>query len=82
MLLLQLEATDEDSGELGNVTYTILSGDDDGVFDIGFTSGELYVTEDVDREVRDSFTLTVMAQDGGLHKLYWLNLKNINYWYI
>lgn len=75
---MQLEATDSDSGDLGNVAYMISSGNDDGVFAIGLTSGEINVTMNVDREMRDTFTFTVVAQDGGLHKLYLDICRDIN----
>ena len=64
--ITQLSAEDLDSGSLGNVTYTIISGNDDGVFEIDLTSGEVFVSEEVDRELVDTYTITVQAQDGGL----------------
>ena len=59
----QLEANDTDSGDFGTVTYSLAGGN--SVFWINPTSGDLYVTGYLDREAIDSYTLTVIASDGG-----------------
>ena len=59
----QVEAYDADSGEMGQVLYSIVDVSNDGVskFDIDPESGQIYVTQDVERNTQ--YILTVMAQD-------------------
>ena len=47
----------------GRVTYSIASGDVDGVFMID--SGRLLVVGDVDRENITGYSFTIAAEDGG-----------------
>ena len=55
-------ATDSDSGRDGEVTYSI-SGNDSHHFFIDPHSGEVYLTELLDRESQDELTLTVRTHD-------------------
>ncbi|KAI7796538.1 putative protocadherin-15 [Triplophysa rosa] len=59
--LLKLQATDR---ERDPITYTILSGDPDNVFEVSQTSGLLMLAKILDREIKDHYTLTVTASDG------------------
>ncbi|KAA0725587.1 Protocadherin-15 Precursor [Triplophysa tibetana] len=59
--LLNLQATDR---ERDPITYTILSGDPDNVFEVSQTSGLLLLAKTLDREITDHYTLTVTASDG------------------
>lgn len=59
---VQLEADDIDSGEFGNVTYSIAGS---SPFWIDPINGDLYVTGYLDRETTDSYTLMIIASDGG-----------------
>ena len=63
--LLQVNATDIDSGDLGDVTYEIISGNVGGAFAIGNETGQVWVVGEVDKEVVDQYTLTILAEDGG-----------------
>lgn len=73
MELLTLHATGADAGKNGCVTYSILSGNELGLFPLGFISGVLATAQMVDRETF-AFTLLIMAQDAGfpfrLHLFY------------
>ncbi|XP_076130098.1 protocadherin-16 [Alosa pseudoharengus] len=61
--VLIVSATDRDQGTNGHVTYG-------GVSEEGFTinpeTGVITVTEALDREQQDHYTLTVYAKDGGM----------------
>ncbi|XP_073722817.1 protocadherin-15b isoform X2 [Misgurnus anguillicaudatus] len=59
--LLNLQATDR---ERDPITYTILSGDQNNVFEVSQTSGQLLLAKTLDREITDHYTLTVTASDG------------------
>ena len=58
-------ADDADSGVLGQVRYSITSGNTDDAFIIGSATGIISINNDVDREMLDAYTLGVMATDGG-----------------
>ncbi|XP_056642220.1 cadherin-87A isoform X2 [Diorhabda sublineata] len=62
--LIQINATDEDSGMNGNVYYNIVSGNDNDIFLLGVESGILYPHKSLLGQTRD-FHLTVQARDGG-----------------
>ncbi|PAA85363.1 hypothetical protein BOX15_Mlig029482g2 [Macrostomum lignano] len=64
-LSVKVLATDADSGENGRLTYKILDGDPDRMFALDTNSGQLVVRTSPDRELKDSYTLTVMATDHG-----------------
>lgn len=58
-----VHAVDQDAGDNGHVTYTIVGGNLYGVFDIGKTSGMLYTIREVDYEMASEYTLQVTALD-------------------
>lgn len=60
-----LTATDADVGRNAALVYNITKGNDDGKFGI-FPDGKLYIAKQLDRETRDLYKLTVMAQDHGI----------------
>ncbi|XP_016296434.1 protocadherin-15-like [Sinocyclocheilus anshuiensis] len=59
--LLNIQATDR---ERDLITYTILRGDPNNVFEVSQTSGLLLLAKSLDREITDHYTLTVTASDG------------------
>lgn len=64
--ILQVEAFDRDTGSGGEVVrYAIISGNDDLMFAMT-ANGTLYSCAVFDREMRSSYTLTVIAFDGGV----------------
>ncbi|EDO41044.1 predicted protein [Nematostella vectensis] len=64
-VILTVFATDGDAGANGTLTYSISAGNEEGFFSINNKTGAISVAKQLDRETRDQYTLTVMAQDGG-----------------
>lgn len=56
-------AVDRDAGENGRVTYTILSGNTYGTFDINKTTGQVFTARQVDYELATEYMLQVKAVD-------------------
>ncbi|XP_013927607.1 PREDICTED: protocadherin-23, partial [Thamnophis sirtalis] len=68
--LLQVKATDQDSGHFGYIEYFLyngfLSNEKPEAFDIDLNSGCIYVSQDIDREEDPStYDFLVKAIDGG-----------------
>ncbi|CAC5393753.1 CDH23 [Mytilus coruscus] len=61
--VITVNATDEDSGIFGQLTYSLRGGN--GKFVINDKTGEVSVAGDLDREKVDEYYLTVEAKDGG-----------------
>ena len=59
-------AEDREQGENGRVTYTLLSGNAYGSFDINKTTGALFVAREIDREQVAQYTLQVKAVDSSV----------------
>ncbi|XP_049820113.1 cadherin-87A isoform X2 [Aethina tumida] len=64
MPLIQLNATDEDSGVNGQIHYNIIGGNDNDIFLIGVETGILYPHKSLLGQTRN-FKLVVEARDGG-----------------
>ncbi|VDM79434.1 unnamed protein product, partial [Strongylus vulgaris] len=62
-LVLKVKARDEDSRENGRISYRITNGS--SAFGIDEKTGVIYVNENIDREVRSVYDITVTAQDQG-----------------
>lgn len=62
--LLQVVARDDDQGSNSKVSYVLLGGNEDGAFTLS-ASGELRVTQSLDRETKEHFVLTITATDSG-----------------
>ncbi|XP_022235682.1 protein dachsous-like [Limulus polyphemus] len=58
-----VQAVDQDGGENGRVTYSIISGNLYGIFDISRTTGALFTVDEVDYEMSSEYTLQVKAVD-------------------
>ena len=63
--VITVQADDADSGVLGEVSYSITSGNNEDAFIINTTTGSITVNSDIDREMSDAYTVGVMATDGG-----------------
>ncbi|KAL3878333.1 hypothetical protein ACJMK2_030696, partial [Sinanodonta woodiana] len=61
----QISATDQDSGENGRISFSLLSALDSSKFGIFPSDGYLYLKEQLDREIKDRYVLTVVCQDHG-----------------
>lgn len=64
--LMELSATDLDSGENSRITFSIASGNQNGTFDIESSSGILYLQHALNREAREYYQLDIEAKDNGL----------------
>lgn len=63
--LLHVIAVDRDARDNGRVSYSILSGNEDGAFSLDVASGVLAVTRPLDRESQNRYALNVTATDHG-----------------
>ncbi len=60
------QARDSDIERNSNLTYNIVGGNNESIFEINPTSGEIRVTKQLNFEVTTSYTLSVSAFDNGL----------------
>ena len=63
--VVQIVATDADSAENGQFSYSIVSGNDVNHFIIDVSTGALTVNQELDREDIDSYILTIRISDNG-----------------
>ena len=68
--ILQVWATDQDSGENGHITYYIDDGNGEAQehFGINPSSGVVYLNKKLDYEKQNSYELIVIAHDNGTQK--------------
>ena len=67
--VVQINATDLDSGLNGLIEYMILSGNENNLFRINETTGEIFTIANIDREaVSMAVTLVVEARDMGANE--------------
>ena len=71
--LLQITATDSDTGSNQDFKFSIYDGDREGQFRIDPEYGKLYVHRRLDRETRAVYLLTVRATNTGV----WRKLFNL-----
>ncbi|NWU01405.1 PCD23 protein, partial [Urocynchramus pylzowi] len=64
-LVHHIIAKDPDEGRNGQVTYHILSGNENKAFVLDKVTGLLTTAQFLDREVQERYSLTVIALDGG-----------------
>ncbi|NWR74121.1 PCD23 protein, partial [Centropus unirufus] len=64
-LVHHITAKDPDEGRNGQVTYHILSGNENKTFLLDKITGLLTTAQLLDREIQEHYSLTVMALDGG-----------------
>ncbi|XP_064481302.1 fat-like cadherin-related tumor suppressor homolog isoform X2 [Ornithodoros turicata] len=64
-LVITVVATDMDRSNFGRVTYSITSDDCARDFRIDPTTGDVFTTKSLDREVRHLYEIPVSARDGG-----------------
>lgn len=63
--IVAVSATDTDSGRFGTITYRIISGNENDIFRIDRSSGEILVTKPALIDKDKKFRLEVSATDGG-----------------
>lgn len=61
----QFVCSDGDIGLFGDVTYSITSGNDDDLFSIDGSGGQLLLVSEIDYESTQSLTLQIQCTDGG-----------------
>ncbi|XP_030594964.1 protocadherin Fat 4 [Archocentrus centrarchus] len=66
--ILQVVARDDDQGANGQLSYMLSGGNDEGAFTLS-SSGQLSLTETLDREVQEKYILLVTATDSGTPSL-------------
>ncbi|KAL5011978.1 hypothetical protein ScPMuIL_010529 [Solemya velum] len=76
--VITVHATDGDTGTNGQLTYFIPQGIADDKFTVDSTSGSITTTEDLDREVRSSYTITVYVRDGGYPTQFHMTMVFVN----
>ncbi|XP_071105938.1 protocadherin Fat 4-like [Haliotis cracherodii] len=59
----RLVAYDVDRGSSGDIQYSFISGNNDGMFTVGPTTGEISLQKSLDYEHRNTYTLMVQATD-------------------
>ncbi|XP_030648412.1 protocadherin-16 [Chanos chanos] len=64
-VLLYVIAQDADQGENGRVSYRIQTGNTAGQFSLNPNTGSLSILKALDRELQDSYNLTIVAEDHG-----------------
>uniref|UniRef100_A0A2K6PPR7 FAT atypical cadherin 4 n=1 Tax=Rhinopithecus roxellana TaxID=61622 RepID=A0A2K6PPR7_RHIRO len=62
--ILQVVARDDDQGSNSKLSYVLFGGNEDNAFTLS-ASGELGVTQSLDRETKEQFVLMITATDGG-----------------
>lgn len=60
----QVVARDDDQGANGQLSYVLSGGNDDSAFSLS-SSGQLSLTQTVDREARGKYVLLITAADSG-----------------
>ena len=67
--ITQIKATDEDTGENGRITFSIIDSEFSKYFGIFPSDGVLYLKKVLDREVKSQYVIQVKARDHGLPSL-------------
>ncbi|XP_037992548.1 protocadherin-23-like [Motacilla alba alba] len=63
--IINVAATDRDSGIFGTVTYELVPGESSSFFTVDTSTGIIYLTSALGHLARSAFFLTVSARDGG-----------------
>ncbi|GFR97583.1 protocadherin Fat [Elysia marginata] len=64
-VVFTLQAVDADSGPNAAVSYSIVSGNEEGKFGVNAGTGKLFLKATLDRETQDQYLLKVKATDTG-----------------
>ncbi|KAK9874636.1 hypothetical protein WA026_005463 [Henosepilachna vigintioctopunctata] len=68
-VVVQVLATDLDSGNNGRVSYSIISGDTQEQFSIDIDTGLISIADTLDRELIANYSLSILARDNGVPEL-------------
>jgi hypothetical protein len=72
--LLEVSAEDDDDGNNGKVTYSVVAGNDDDCFTVDAETGVLTLKKPLDRERRATYDLTLEARDDGTSSLCFVSI--------
>ncbi|XP_034043514.1 LOW QUALITY PROTEIN: protocadherin Fat 1a [Thalassophryne amazonica] len=76
--VLRVQATSRDMEANGEISYSIVSGNEHGMFSVDPHTGDVFVIEPLDYEVSHDYYITVEATDGGSPPLSDMATVNIN----
>ncbi|KAL1023572.1 hypothetical protein UPYG_G00042580 [Umbra pygmaea] len=76
--VLRVHAASRDIEANGEITYSIVSGNEHGMFSVDPHSGDIFVIEPLDFEASHEYYLTLEATDGGTPPLSDMATVNIN----
>lgn len=62
--VIRVSATDKDAGSNGEISYAITRGNEDSKFEINSKTGQIYTTDYLDFESKQSYDLQIAALDG------------------
>ncbi|XP_035265581.1 protocadherin Fat 2 [Anguilla anguilla] len=77
-IVIRIQASDPDSGDLNNLDYTILSGNEDRHFAINRTSGIISFSNVCKKSLDPFYNLTVAVSDGIFQKTAPVNIDMMN----
>ncbi|XP_061882625.1 protocadherin Fat 1a isoform X3 [Entelurus aequoreus] len=76
--VLRVQAASRDIEANGEIAYSIISGNEHGMFSVDPHTGDVFVIEPLDYEVSHEYYITVEATDGGSPPLSDMATVNIN----
>ncbi|KAJ8394032.1 hypothetical protein AAFF_G00053760 [Aldrovandia affinis] len=77
-IVIRIQASDPDSGELNNLDYTIISGNEDRHFAINRSSGIISFSNVCKKSLDPFYNLTVAVSDGVFQKMAPVNIDMTN----
>uniref|UniRef100_A0A4W6EXE5 FAT atypical cadherin 1a n=1 Tax=Lates calcarifer TaxID=8187 RepID=A0A4W6EXE5_LATCA len=78
MQVLRVQAASRDTEANGEISYSIISGNEHGMFRVDPQTGDIFVIEPLDYEVSHEYYITIEATDGGSPPLSDMATVNIN----
>ncbi|XP_058496668.1 protocadherin Fat 1a isoform X5 [Solea solea] len=76
--VLRVQATSRDMEATGEISYSIISGNEHGMFSVDPHTGDIFVIDSLDYEVSHEYYITLEATDGGSPPLSDMATVNIN----
>nr|XP_020476445.1 protocadherin Fat 1 isoform X3 [Monopterus albus] len=76
--VLRVQAASRDTEANGEISYSIITGNEHGLFSIDPQTGDIFVIQPLDYEVSHEYYITVEATDGGSPPLSDMATVNIN----
>ncbi|XP_028271337.1 protocadherin Fat 1a isoform X3 [Parambassis ranga] len=76
--VLRVQAASRDTDDNGEISYSIISGNEHGMFSVDPRTGDVFVIEPLDYEVSHEYYITIEATDGGSPPLSDMATVNIN----